>query len=72
MLLTHPHDLIQKAVGWMLREAGKQDYEAERKFLVERYKKMPRTMLSYAIEKFDEEVRMTFLKGGNLKWKILI
>jgi 3-methyladenine DNA glycosylase AlkD len=63
MLLTHPHDLIQKAVGWMLREVGKRDYEAERKFLVERYKKMPRTMLRYAIEKFDEEVRIAFLKG---------
>lgn len=63
ILLEHPHDLIQKAVGWMLREVGKRNYEAEREFLVERYKKMPRTMLRYAIEKFDEEVRMAFLKG---------
>ncbi|MDR1729880.1 MAG: DNA alkylation repair protein [Prevotellaceae bacterium] len=63
MLLTHPHDLIQKAVGWMLREVGKRNYEAEREFLTERYKKMPRTMLRYAIEKFEEKERLAFLKG---------
>ncbi len=63
ILLTHPHDLIQKAVGWMLREVGKQNYEAEREFLVDRYKKMPRTMLRYAIEKFEEKERQAFLKG---------
>lgn len=63
ILLEHPHDLIQKAVGWMLREVGKRNYEAEREFLVDRYKRMPRTMLRYAIEKFDEKERMAFLKG---------
>jgi 3-methyladenine DNA glycosylase AlkD len=65
ILLNHPHDLIHKAVGWMLREVGKRDYEAELTFLLEndRYKTMPRTMLRYAIEKFDEPVRQDFLKG---------
>jgi 3-methyladenine DNA glycosylase AlkD len=63
ILLTHPHDLIHKAVGWMLREAGKRDFKAEFGFLKMYYKKMPRTMLRYAIEKFDEELRVKFLKG---------
>ena len=62
ILLEHPHDLIQKAVGWMLREIGKRDYEAEYKFLLTHYQRMPRTMLRYAIEKFDEKVRLEFLK----------
>ncbi|MDR0830961.1 MAG: DNA alkylation repair protein [Prevotellaceae bacterium] len=65
ILLNHPHDLIHKAVGWMLREAGKRDYDAELEFLLEndRYKTMPRTMLRYAIEKFNEPLRQDFLKG---------
>lgn len=63
ILLTHKHDLIHKAVGWMLREIGKRDLEAELSFLKEYYKVMPRTMLRYAIEKFDEPVRQKFLKG---------
>ena len=62
LLLEHPHDLIQKAVGWMLREIGKRDYEAEYNFLLERAQQMPRTMLRYAIERFDENVRLEFLK----------
>jgi 3-methyladenine DNA glycosylase AlkD len=62
-LLTHKHDLIHKAVGWMLREIGNRDYQAEYGFLKKHYKQMPRTMLRYAIEKFDEEVRQSFLKG---------
>jgi 3-methyladenine DNA glycosylase AlkD len=63
LLLDHKHDLIHKAVGWMLREVGKKDYDIEYGFLVKHYKNMPRTMLRYSIEKFDEEVRQKFLKG---------
>lgn len=65
LLLHHPHDLIQKAVGWMLREVGKRDFDTERRFLTDggRYKTMPRTMLRYAIEKFPEELRQRFLRG---------
>jgi 3-methyladenine DNA glycosylase AlkD len=62
-LLNHNHDLIHKAVGWMLREVGKIDYEVEYNFLKKHYKEMPRTMLRYSIEKFDEKVRQNFLKG---------
>ncbi len=65
ILLNHNHDLIQKSVGWMLREVGKRNYNAEYDFLIEngRYKKMPRTMLRYAIERFPESIRQNFLKG---------
>jgi 3-methyladenine DNA glycosylase AlkD len=63
MLLDHPHDLIHKAVGWMLREIGNRDFQVEYDFLKKRYNKMPRTMLRYAIEKFDEKMRLQFLKG---------
>ena len=62
MLLNDRQDLIHKAVGWMLREAGKRNIEAERKFLKKHYKKMPRTMLRYAIEKFPEKERQEFMK----------
>lgn len=62
-LLGHKHDLIHKAVGWMLREIGKRDYDIEYDFLKEHYGNMPRTMLRYAIEKFAEDVRQDFLKG---------
>ena len=62
ILLQHPHDIIQKAVGWMLREIGKRDYELEFQFLRQHYTNMPRTMLRYAIEKFEPETRELFLK----------
>ena len=61
ILLHHPHDLIQKAVGWLLREAGKRDKAALVAFLQPRYKSMPRTMLRYAIEKFPEGERQQYL-----------
>lgn len=56
------HDLLQKAVGWLLREAGKRDEQRLKQWLSTRYKAMPRTMLRYAIEKFTEEERNAFLK----------
>ncbi|MFN6946635.1 MAG: DNA alkylation repair protein [Cytophagaceae bacterium] len=63
ILLHHPHDLIHKAVGWMLREVGKKNLDVELDFLMKHYRSMPRTMLRYAIEKFDPELRLRFLKG---------
>ena len=65
ILLDHPHDLIHKAVGWLLREAGKRDQEALEGYLRAggRYQRMPRTMLRYAIERFPEERRRQYLQG---------
>ena len=63
LLLHHPHDLIHKAVGWLLREAGKRDRAALEAFLSPRYRGMPRTMLRSAIEKFPEPLRQQLLKG---------
>lgn len=62
ILLHHPHDLIQKAVGWLLRESGKRDESALVAYLDSRYKAMPRTMLRYAIEKFPEAKRQDYLR----------
>ena len=55
------HDLLQKAVGWLLREAGKRDLNRLRQWLMPRAATMPRTMLRYAIEKFSEEERSRYL-----------
>ena len=63
LLADDGQDLIHKAVGWMLREAGKRDGQALRRFLASRHTRMPRTMLRYAIEKFPEGERRRYLRG---------
>lgn len=63
-LKNHPHDLMHKAVGWMLRETGNRNFEVELEFLKKHYRTLPRTALRYAIEKFPEELRQDFLKGN--------
>lgn len=62
MLLHHPHDLMHKAIGWMLREAGKRNKEVLIEFLEKHHKEMPRTMLRYSIEKLSEQERKYYMK----------
>jgi 3-methyladenine DNA glycosylase AlkD len=67
LLLDDKEDLIHKATGWMLREVGKRDLAALEGFLRERHRIMPRTMLRYAIEKFEEKKRLAYLKGLRIR-----
>jgi len=62
LLLKDKHDLIHKAVGWMLREVGKRNQLAEERFLKKHYKQMPRTMLRYAIERFSTNKKKFYMK----------
>ena len=62
ILINHKHDLIHKAVGWLLREAGKRNVEELKAWLEPRCKTMPRTMLRYAIEKFPPQERTRWME----------
>ncbi|MCW3975520.1 MAG: DNA alkylation repair protein [Candidatus Bathyarchaeota archaeon] len=62
VLLKDEHDLIHKAVGWVLREIGKKDLNIEEEFLKKHYKEMPRTMLRYSIERFDNKKKKFYMQ----------
>ena len=64
LLLNDDHDLIHKAVGWMLREIYKRDEVLIKRFLRQNYAQIPRTTLRYAIERMDKEERLLYLKGN--------
>ena len=64
LLLNDDHDLIHKAVGWMLREIYKRDEDLIKRFLRQNYAQIPRTTLRYAIERMDKEERLLYLKGN--------
>ena len=72
LLINHPHDLMHKAVGWMLREVGKKDRQALTSFLEEYVPLLPRTTLRYAIEHYPEEQRQSFLKRSRLNTKGIV
>ncbi len=63
LLLSDTHDLLHKAVGWMLREVGKRDFQALDRYLKENYKKMSRTTLRYALEHYSSDKRLGYMKG---------
>lgn len=63
MLISDEEDLIHKAVGWMLRKIGRRDLQVEVRFLKRHYRKLPRTMLRYAIEKFPEPEKQRCARG---------
>jgi len=63
-LRNDPHDLMHKAIGWMLREAGKRDQQALASFLKQHAPHMPRTMLRYALERFFPDVRKDYMQRG--------
>ena len=61
-MMKHKHDLMHKAIGWMLREAGKRDTKRLYDFVMEHKSVMPRTMLRYSIEKFDKSTRLELMR----------